>query len=349
MTSRACTCPPYPSPASLLRHDRDVIETWGETQSGEQVLRAKITGGDLTAHVLSFGAALQDLRLAGHDSSLVLGYPELTPYLSNPHYLGSIVGRYANRIKNGRTILGGREIQLDRNALGHHLHGGTNGTAHRNWRIMEHDESKVTLGDVLPDGHMGFPGRLSVWVTYEVTHAQQLRVSIRAQSDAETLCNFTSHNYYNLDGSADIRHHLLQLNADHYLASDATGIPLGGPVHVSGTRFDFRAPTPLGDGSNCLELDHNFCLHDARRTLTRIGMLRSQRSGLCAEFWSTEPGFQVYSGSGIKGDAMHNPFAGIALEPQIWPDSPNNPDFPSARLMPGEVYQNDFMLAFSHL
>lgn len=324
-----------------------MIEHWGEAPDGTTVQRARIERDGLSAHLLTFGATLQELNPPGAGSSVVLGYPDLPPYLTNRHHLGSTVGRYANRIANGRAVLDGREITLDRNFLGKHiLHGGTNGSSHRNWAVLSHAENEIVFGDTLPDGHMGFPGRLEISARFTIEDGRTLEFAVEARADAPTFCGFTLHNYFNLDGGADIRDHRLRISADRYVPVDEEGIPTGGTAPVSGTPFDFTRARTLADGDGCVVLDHNFCLGNQGRKPVCAAVLESIRSGRKVGIRTTEPGLQVYTGSGITGDTRHKAFAGVALEPQHWPDAPNNMDFPSPVLLPGETYRHVSRFSF---
>jgi len=325
-----------------------LIEDWGEAPDGSKVQRVKISRNGLSAHLLTFGATLQDIYLAGCGHSLVLGYPVLAPYLKNPNYFGATVGRYANRIKKGRAVIDGEVVDLDRNALDkHHLHGGSAGASFRNWELLDHTQNKVVFGDLFPDGHMGFPGALSVVAVFEITENKILRYRIEAQSDAPTLCNFTSHNYFNLDGRPDIRDHHLRVFAETYLPVDLEGIPTGNIEPVIGTRFDFTKSKKLLQGDKIMPLDHNFCLKGKDGFSQRCASLFSERSHISVELSTTEPGLQVYSGEGItENNHTLRPFSGIALEPQIWPDAPNHKDFPNAELRPGEKYVHSTSFRF---
>lgn len=321
------------------------VENWGTAPDGSPVWRVQIVRDDLTVSLLSFGATVQDIRLAGAGHSLVLGYPVLDPYLKNPNYFGASVGRYANRIANGRTILDGRALELDRNDGAHHLHGGSKGSSFRNWAISETTDTEVTFQDTLPDGHMGFPGNLRVSATFSLDEARALSISYRAETDAPTLCNFTSHNYFNLDGSGSLRHHRLQVIADRYVPVGSDGIPTGPAGSVLGSPLDLRTPTPLWAKDGPVKLDHNYCLGNERTDLQKAASLSSENSSIAVELFTTEPGLQVYTGQFIVG--AHGPYSGVALEPQIWPDAPNRSEFPSAVLRPEEVSEQKNLFRFS--
>lgn len=317
-------------------------------RDGSPIYQLALAGGGLSAKLLTMGAALQDLRLDGHPHPLVLGYSNPQDYVANPNYFGAIVGRFANRIRGGRARIGGRNVQLDQNtADGHLLHGGRSGTGHQNWTVLDHAAEAATFGIRLPDGHMGFPGQLEARVTYRLQPGAGLEIAITASSTATTLCSFAHHSYFNLDGAATIAGHELRVLADAYLPIDPTGLPLGVPEAVSGTRFDLRRPRPLMGGA---VYDHNFCLPPAPE-MKATALLRAGRLEL--ELQTNAPGLQVYTGDGIAPggpDGLRarpsGKRAGIALEPQIWPDAPNQPDFPAAELRPGETYRQNSQFRF---
>ena len=318
-------------------------EDWGIAPDGTRVYRLRIGQGGLTAHFLTIGATLQDIRLKGFDFNLVLGYDRLVPYLTNSAYFGATVGRFANRINRGRAKLDGKNLKLDRNFLGkHHLHGGHDGSSHRNWKIVSHTSDEIVFRDVLPDGHMGFPGNLTVTVAFRIDETRTLTSTIEAQTDAPTLCSFTNHNYFNLDGEGDIRAHRLCLNSDRYTEVNAEGIPTGDILSVDHTDYDFRQWRTLDVNGVPVDVDHNFCLNPKSPAAT----LTSDRSGIGVRVSTTAPGLQVYTGGSIPADTGYLPFAGVALEAQIWPDAPNHAGFPSAILRPAETYRQVTRFAF---
>ena len=332
------------------------IEEFGRTADGETVRRVTIVGGGLTAHVLTWGAVVQDLRLAGHEPPLVLGFDRFEDYPVRSPFFGAIAGRYANRIRHGRFDLDGRTVQVDTNFLGKHLlHGGIKGIGKRVWTIAETgaDFVRLTLAD--RNGEMGFPGNLDIECLYALEDGA-LKVGLTARTDTPTLCNLAHHSYFNLDdgGMGNVLGHRLTIDGDRYVPVDGEWIPTGGTLDVAGTPFDFRGMREIAwqeDGSQFV-YDHNWCFAAGHRPLTKAVRLEGARSGVAMEVWTTEPGVQFYAGhklavDGGLGGRSYGAFAGLCLEPQIWPDAPNNADFPQAVLRPGETYEQATEYRFS--
>lgn len=336
---------------------------FGTLPDGRQVHRVTLTAHGMTASVITWGASLQDLRLSGIAHPLVLGFPDLAPYLAEGRYFGAIVGRCANRIAGGRAQLGDRTLDLDRNERGRTtLHGGSDGTGQRNWIIADQGADFVALSDHLPDGHMGFPGALLVRVTYRLLPGPALHIGILASTTDDTLCNFAQHSYFNLDGRPTIADHRLTVPADTYLPVDGDLIPLGPPAPVQGTALDFRQPARLGDRlggppggpPDGPGIDHNLCLAPRRAMAPRrAATLRGRSVQMTID--STEPGLQVYDGAllrpgapGLDGQS-YGPHAGIALESQLWPDAPHHPSYPSAVLEMGQLYRQATVLGFARV
>ncbi len=325
--------------------------SFGVMPDGDAVERHTIEGGGLTAHVLSYGAVLQDLRLDGHDAPLVLGFEEFAPYLTDSPYFGAIAGRCANRIGEGQFFIDGRAFQVDRNFQErHHLHGGAKGVGKRNWSVETVEADRITLSIALADGEMGYPGNMVARCTYACLPGGVFDVQITAETDAPTLCNFAHHSYWNLDGGATTDDHLMQVDAEHMTAVNDGFIPTGESRRVDGTRYDFRQMRPIKDE---VFIDHNLCLSNGRVDLRKIGTLVSQKSGVSMQIRSTETGLQVYDGFKLDvgpaglGGRRYGKNAGVALEPQVWPDAVNHPAFPNAVLRPGEVYEQHTQFAFS--
>ena len=329
-----------------------MIRAWGPDLKGRVVHLISLVSDDLRANISTYGAVLQDLRCNDLPHSLVLGFPNLQPYLTNPPYLGAIVGRYANRIAKARIDGATDHQHLDANQDGLHcLHGGSDGSSSRLWAIIDSGSDFVTLEDIIPDGHMGFVGTLRVNVRYQLAQSN-LKIDITATSDAASLCNFTNHSYFNLDGRPQIDLHRLQDLSKRYLPVDETGIPSQAPTPVAGSKYDFSNFSALCENGTFAKIDHNYCLNDRRRPITTVARLTTD--SLDMEMASTEPGLHIYTGSGLsdfsaKGHAgyPYRAFAGIALEAQTWPDAPNRPEYPSPWLLPGDVYHHATVYHFA--
>lgn len=311
--------------------------------------RHVIAGHGLTATFTEWGASLIDLRLDGVEHPLVLGLERLQDYAAgHAQYMGATAGRMANRVGGARFSLDGTEHRTDVNFRGRHtLHGGAAGTGKRVWTLADKGRESVAFSLLLADGEMGFPGAMEVTARFACEAGTLLRVEYRATCEAVTLCNLAHHSYWNLDGSSDINGHSLTVRADRYLPVDDDLIPIG-VAPVDGTAFDFRAGRAL-PGEHLL--DHNLCLSDARVALRDVAVLRAR--GLMMTLATTEPGLQVYDGAlvntpvpGLDG-RTYRAHAGVALEPQVWPDAPNHEGFPSAVLRPGETYRQTTTYRFS--
>ena len=324
-------------------------EAFGTTREGEVVQRVEIAGGDLSARILTYGAVVQDLRLAGHGAPLVLGFDRLEDYLDHSVYFGAIVGRYANRIAGGKFLLDGERFETDPNDRGNTLHGGGQGIDKRVWRIVERGADFVTLTIGDPSGAMGFPGSLDISCTYRIRPPGTLAVELTAACDRATLCNLAHHSYFNLDdgGRGTVLDHLLRIAAQAYTPIDDACIPTGEVLPVEGTRFDFVLPRPIAEEGDDGAYDHNFCLAAERGPMRQVAWARGERAGVEMEVWTTEPGLQFFSGGiadrtvpGLEG-ISYRAYSGFCLEPQVWPDSPNRPYFPQAVLRPGEEYRQN--------
>jgi len=318
----------------------------------------KIVLGSAPGPVLSLldlGATVQGLQVTcgdGHRRDVVLGQGSVAEYLASSDYLGATVGRYANRIAGGRLDLGGEEVQLGTNDRGNLLHGGPDGFDSRLWQLGEHSSTEARLSLESPDGDQGFPGAVRVEVHFEVA-GDSVRVAFVATTDATTVVNLTNHAYFNLDGvgTGTVDDHELTVLADEYLPVDDTGIPLGGFAPVAGTPLDFRSPARVGTAARSGDeqvvrmsgIDHNFVLRGSG--MRRVATLSSRRTGTTLELSTDRPGLQVYTGNGLDGSrpsaggGRHRQGDGIALEPQLFPDTPHHPDWPTAMLLPGETFR----------
>ncbi|MEM8557109.1 MAG: aldose epimerase family protein [Bacteroidota bacterium] len=301
-----------------------------------------------TVQVSDFGALLRSVQTrdrGGVLGEITLGFDGLDAYLDNPWCIGALVGRVANRIAGGQFVLDGEAYQLPVNDGPNHLHGGVRGFHLRRWDA-EPFETASSAGVVLaltsPADEEGYPGTLDVTVTYVLSDDDVLALDVRATTDAPTIVNVTHHAYFNLEGpGGDVYDHLLRVPADAYLPTDAASIPIGEVRPLADTPFDFRGPTRLGDRlrpetiaadpqlARVNGYDHTFVLRQ-EDGLNLAADVHAPRSGRTLEVWTTEPGVQVFTGYG--------PHAGLALETQHFPDAPNQPDFPSIVLRPGDTY-----------
>ncbi|SME98251.1 aldose 1-epimerase [Xaviernesmea oryzae] len=333
------------------------FEVFGTTRSGEPVYRVRISGGGLTANVITWGAVIQDLRLDGHQPPLVLGFETFDPYPVHSPYFGATPGRCANRIAGGRFTLDGKEYQLEMNQPGiGHLHGGTDGIGRSNWTIVDHAPDKVVLRITDPDGRAGYPGNCTVTATYHLKDDGVLSVVYESTTDRPTLANICQHSYFNLDGREDALGHDIMIAAGHLVAVDEKQLPTGELMAVAGTPFDLSDMGPMKrfDGDRQVLFDHNYCLSTERTGKRSVALARSIYSGVSMEVRTTEPGVQFYAAfklqelpvPGLEG-RRYGPFAGFCLETQIWPDAINHADFPNVVLRPGEVLRQETDYVFS--
>ena len=295
-------------------------------------------GTELSA--TSYGGIIVSLRVpdrAGNLGDVVLGFDSLAGYLNNTPYFGAIVGRYANRIGEGRFTLDGTTYRLTNNDGPHHLHGGIKGFDKVVWQAdpLEADGSVgVAFSHTSPDGDEGYPGTLTARVRYLLTDRHELVVDYEATTDAPTPVNLTQHSYFNLAGNGDILAHELTLDADTFTPVDSTLIPTGEIASVDGTPLDFRTAMPIGSriGSG---YDHNFVLRRSAPGLAHAAHVLDPGSGRTLDVSTTEPGLQFYTGH-----------SGFCLETQHYPDSPNQPEFPSTILRPGQQYRSRTVFGF---
>lgn len=334
------------------------VKEFGRLEDGGLVQQYDLQGaGGLAVSLLTWGATLQAVRFAGKD--VILGFDTLTDYRENNHsYQGATVGRYANRIADGRFTLDGKTYTVSPNENGcTHLHGGFTGFDRKNWAaqvLSDGDAPSVRLTCVAEDGEEGYPGRLETAVTFTVTAENALVIRYDAVTDAPTVVNLTNHAYFNLNGwdGGDVRDTVLCINADRYTPVDDRLIPTGALAPVEGTPFDFRAPKAIGrDLSDELPgYDHNFVLNGEglRCALTAY----APGTGIRLECWTDQPGVQLYTATALeestgKGGRPMGRLQAFCAETQHFPDSPNHPEFPSTVLRPGEGLQSVTEYRFS--
>jgi aldose 1-epimerase len=325
-----------------------MTEVFGTLPNGEDVTRVTISDGRLTAHLISYGATLQDLRLAGVDHPLVLGTGTLEDYFVNLRFFGATVGRFANRIARGQFTIGGETYQTDLNEKDRTtLHGGTEGLGAVNWRVESSTDTAVTFAVEQADGHMGFPGALLARTTYRIVSGA-LEIEMSATCDKTCPISIANHSYFNLDGGADITSHMLHIAAEGYLPVDDKMIPTGDIAPVADTKFDFRTLRAVGEAG----YDHNFCLTPAEG-LREVAVL-SGASGVTLRLETDAPGLQVYDAQHLTAEGQpglegrrYTTRAGLAMETQMWPDAPNQPGFPDAVVPAGETYRSLNRLTFT--
>ncbi len=341
---------------------------------GQPVERYTLTNtSGMSVSILTYGATVQSITVPDRDGNLgnvALGFDNLDSYVTESPYFGSIVGRYANRIKDGTFTLDGESYELFINNDPNTLHGGDEGFDNQIWAATEAESTdgpSVQFAYTSPDGEEGYPGTLDVTVTYTVTDADELRIEYHATTDAPTVVNLSNHTYFNLagEGSGAVYAHELQLNASSYTPVDETLIPTGEIAPVAGTAFDFTTPHLVGerirDSSDPqimigLGYDHNFVLDRPGpddTTLIEAAVVTEPTTGRTMTVSTTEPGIQFYSGNFLNG-AISGPSGqayrqgdGFCLETQHFPDSPNQPSFPSTELRPDEEYTSTTVYAFS--
>jgi aldose 1-epimerase len=287
----------------------------------------------------------------GNKSSIVLGFDSLSGYLAKPPYFGALVGRYGNRIANGKFKIGDSSYTLATNNGKNHLHGGLKGFDKVVWdAAMVDSVPALTLSYSSKDGEEGYPGNLKVTVVYTLSDDNELGIEYSAETDKPTVLNLTNHSYFNLTGSVEnsILHHALQINADAYTPVDSTLIPTGLLQPVKGTPFDFTTATAIGARIANVPggYDHNFVLNSKDGSLQLAAVLLDSMSGRKLEVYTTQPGLQFYTGNFLDGSIKTsdgkaiNKNAALCMETQHFPDSPNQPSFPSTLLKPGEKYHS---------
>ena len=342
-------------------------EPFGRMPDGQAVERFTLTNpAGIEVQAISYGGIITSLRVPDRTGTLgdiVLGFDRLDAYLKDHPFFGALIGRYGNRIAKGQFALDGKTYKLATNNGPNHLHGGIKGFDKVLW-TAEPVEGKnaIAFSRTSPDGEEGYPGNLRVQVTYTLTDKNELIVDYRASADKPTVVNLTQHSYFNLAGQAsgDILGHELMLNADRYTPVDETLIPTGELAPVAGTPFDFRKPAAIGSRisqtdpqlKNGLGYDHNWVLNRTGNGLQLAARASEPKTGRTLEVSTTEPGIQFYSGNFLDGTltgkagARYAHRTGFCLETQHFPDSPNQPKFPSTTLRPGAEYRSSTVFTF---
>ena len=355
---------------SAVRIERAPFGTMPDGATVEQVTFHGAAGFE--AVIITYGAAIHALKVAdraGQSEDILLGNDDLQGYLAYRRYFGATIGRYGNRIGAARFTLDGKTHQLDVNNGVNMLHGGNDGFDRKVWRIeaiKQGAEPAVVLAYVSPHGEGGFPGELTARAIYRLSGPSELSLTYEATTDRPTVVGLTNHAFFNLNGAlsaSDVLDHRLMIAADHFLAVDAGAIPLPGPPRpVDGTPFDFRSITTIGarirHKDEQLQIghgyDHNYCLQPGS-DVRLAARLEAPRTGRAMELLTDQPGLQFYSGNFLdgtyagKGGRLYRQSDAVCLEPHAWPDTPNRPDFPSARLDPGQLYRRTMVYRFATL
>lgn len=320
------------------------------------------TGG-LEMTVCNYGAKILNLLVPnqnGEKVDVLLGFSSIEEWQTLEPSFNAVIGRYANRIKNGCFTIDGQTYQLPINCAGNTLHGGLQGFQQQIWDIVGQSAYSVSLHYRSIDGEQGFPGTVDVYVTYQITKNNALRITYEAKTSAPTVINLTQHAYFNLEGehSDSIRQHILQINADAFTEMDDTNCPTGTILSVEGTPMDFRQPTRIGDRIDdpifapTRGIDANWVLPPTPHTLHRDAVATLSAAGRTMQVFTTQPALQVYTANFVeenigKSGTLYHPQNAICLETQNYPDAPNHPSFPSAILRPGEIYFSQTEYRFS--
>jgi len=354
------------SAASAFAQTKVTKGAFGNTPDGKPVDVYTLKDKTLEIKIITWGAHIISVQApdkSGAVADVVLGYSSMdapnASYIADAKtYMGSVVGRYGNRIAKGKFSLDGHNYTITTNDHGNTLHGGTVGFDHHNWTAKE-IPSGVELTLISPDGDQGFPGTLTAHVRYTLA-GDKLRIAYTATTDKPTVINLTNHSYFNLAGSGDVLNQVLMLHADRYTPTDAQSIPTGELPTVAGTPFDFRTPTAIGarihQDNEQLKLakgyDHNFVLTTPNDLTHAAAKVTDPVSGRTLTVYTTEPGVQFYTGNFLDGSftgragTPYKQYGGFCLETQHFPDSPNHPAFPTTTLKPGETYHTTTIFEF---
>ncbi len=364
--SAADESPGTPEPAGGVRLEKT---DFGATPDGRTVwLFTLANAKGMKAKVMSYGATLAAVETPdreGKTADVTLGFDNFPDYLTKNRFFGSIAGRYANRIANGTFTLGGKTYQLAVNSKPNHIHGGAQGFDKRVWNAEPFEretEAGVIFTYLSPDGEEGYPGNLKATVIYTLNNRNELSIQYYAETDKPTPVNLTNHAYFNLagQGNGDVLNHVVMINADRFTPVNENLIPTGELRGVQNTPLDFTRPARIGDriedpyqqmqfGKG---YDHNFVLNSQDGSLALAARVSEPSSGRVMEVYTTQPGVQLYTGNFLDGvtgkeGKAYPRRSGFCLETQHYPNSPNQPNFPSTILRPGEKYNQKTVFKFS--
>jgi aldose 1-epimerase len=350
------------------KHGEIAMKPFGQTKEGVAVnLYTLRNSKGAEASICNYGGLVISLKMPdrhGQLGDIVLGYDNLAGYLKETPYFGALIGRYGNRIAQGKFTLNGAQYTLTTNNYPNALHGGLKGFDKVVWepRILARLEGpSLELRYLSKDGEEGYPGNLTVTATYTLTEDNELKVEFTAYTDKDTVVNLTHHSYFNLAGKGDILNHVVMIPADTFTPVDSTLIPTGELRPVAGTPFDFRQPTAIGARINDKDeqikfaggYDDNWVINKRPGEFGLMARVYEPTSGRVMEVWSNEPGLQFYTGNFLdgtitgKGGWVYQHRNGFCMEPQHFPDSPNKPQFPSVVLKPGQIFNNAIVYRFS--
>lgn len=337
-------------------------EPFGTAPNGQQVQLYTLTNANgMTVKITNYGAIVTSIRTpdrAGNLGEVVLGFDRVDGYIPNDPHLGGIVGRYANRIAKGKFILDGQSYTLATNDTPNHLHGGITGFDRVVWQAeLLQNQNAIRLTYVSKDGEEGYPGNLTVVVTYTLTGFDALKIDYEATTDKATPVNLTNHSYFNLSAGTekDILNHIVKIHADQFTATDETLIPTGELQSVKGTPYDFTTPQRVGEHIENLQgygYDLNYVVRNGGDKLVIAATVEDPGSGRIMTVHTTQPGIQFYTGYHLDGTltghnyTAYNRYAGLCLEAQHFPDSPNQESFPSSIIRPGEKYSETTIYKF---
>lgn len=341
---------------------------FGFTPDGHEVYLYTLTNpSGMEVCITNYGGAITSLKVPdrkGNLGDVVLGYETLDEYVRHPRFLGALIGRFANRIALGKFTLNGTTYQLVQNNGPNHLHGGIKGFHRVVWDAAEEGgvyETALRLSYLSVDGEEAYPGNLQVNVNYILFQNNELRIEYHATTDKDTIINLTNHSYFNLAGSGSILEHQLELNAEQFTPIGPDLIPTGEIAEVDYTPMDFRRSTTIGERIDApfeqlgfvRGYDHNFVLRDSDGMLRPAAKVYEPISGRVLEVLTTQPGLQFYSGNFLdgsltgKGGMVYHKYAGLCLETQHFPDSPNHPNFPTTVLRRGEEFNQIAVFRFT--
>lgn len=335
---------------------------WGEIDGKEVYLYALKNEHGMTVKITNFGAAITSIEVPdkeGNFEDVVLGYDNLEQYqFENDAKFGSLVGRFANRIRDAKFSLDDSTFYLNKNDGKHHIHGGFVGFDKKVWsaEIIQSDQGPgLILKYTSPDGEEGYPGNLVLSISYILNNKNELLIQYQGECDKPTLVNLTQHTYFNLTGNKEkIYNHIIQIDSDQYLEIDSTIVPTGNILPLKGTKWDLRSPTRLGE--NIHKISHNgyhfyYIFNKNENRTAPVITIKEPNSRRLLQISTTQPGVQFYSGNSIgecvgKKGAIYSIHDGFCMETQHYPDAPNHSNFPSIRIDPGDLYDETVVYAF---